>query len=88
MLGTGGMSPGSIVPFVTGDACVFMEDLHRVGGVAYADGFVNQPIGDAVVMQEKLHMVVDIHLGLFPLGQDVSVLWERKKGGSIDFFQR
>ena len=55
-----------------GDSSALEEDLHGGIGEAHIELFMNQLIGNAVVVVIHLDVVIDIDPGAFPFGKDVS----------------
>jgi len=68
VLGQGGMSPFEVAPLMEGDSLALEEGLDRGVGETDIDPFVDQPVGDAVVVVIDLDVVIDTDLGPAPLG--------------------
>ena len=55
---------------MSGHAFALVEELDGRVREPHVHRLMNQGIGDAVVVVVNLNMVVDVHLGLLPLGED------------------
>jgi hypothetical protein len=67
MLFERGVSSFDVTAPMEGDSLALEEGLHRRRGEADIEPFMNQLIGNAVVMMIHFDVVVDIDFGLAPL---------------------
>ena len=63
----GGEAPLDPATRVGGDATSFVEKLYGARGQPHLDLLLRELIGHRVIMPVRLHVVVDVGLGLFPL---------------------
>ena len=66
MLFDGGMPPFVKAADMTGDSIVFIEALNGCCGDADIDLFLDQLMGDTVVMPIHLNVVIDVDPGFLP----------------------
>ncbi len=87
MLLEGGVPSGQVASNVAGDPGVLVEAFDGALGVAHIELLSEQPVGDAVVMPLKLHVVVDVHGSFFPFNELVGKNWQRFEGGPVDLLE-
>jgi hypothetical protein len=73
VLGQGRVSPLKVASAIEGDSLALEEGLDRGVGETDIDPFVDQPVGDTIVVVIHLNMVIDIDLGPAPVGLDESM---------------
>ena len=89
----GGVTPPARGPDVTGDALAAVEALDGAGRQSDVELSSDQRVGDGVVVPVDLDVVVDVHAGGLPLGEDVGSgrsagrsscsNWDRREPGSL-----
>jgi hypothetical protein len=64
---------GEIASLVAGGPAVLEKDFHSGSGQAHIDLLTGQLVGDTVVVEIDLHVVVDIDPSLLPLGEFITL---------------
>ena len=86
VFGHGGMASGEVGAHVAGDALAAVEELDGALGVSGVELACDEGVGDGVVV--AFDVMVDVHAHLLPLGEDVSVGWQRAQRRAVDGFER
>jgi hypothetical protein len=75
-----GVPPGSVGATMGSDAPVIEEDLDGGLGSPHVDLFVDERVGDTVVVLFELDVVVDVDAGFLPDGEFVGQFRQQLEG--------
>ena len=84
---SGGVPPGGLDAAMGSDPPVVVKDLDGGLGGTHVDLFVDEGVGDAVVVLFELDVVVDVDAGFLPDGEFVGLFRKRLEGRLVQLFE-